>query len=91
MQRIEDLTAGFRAARMLGDDGLHDHFQARAADSKSPPEIRRFATSLKSDEAAIKAALKYRWSKGPVEGQINRLKTLKLQMYCRAHFDLLRK
>jgi transposase len=31
-----------------------------------------------------------RWSNGPVEGQINRLKALKRQMYGRAGVDLLR-
>jgi transposase len=30
------------------------------------------------------------WSNGPVEGQINRLKTLKRQMYGRAGVELLR-
>jgi len=29
------------------------------------------------------------WSNGPVEGQINRLKMLKRQMYGRANIDLL--
>ncbi|RAK25793.1 hypothetical protein B0I29_1301, partial [Actinoplanes lutulentus] len=28
---------------------------------------------------------------GPVEGNVNRIKTLKRQMYGRANFDLLRK
>ena len=31
-----------------------------------------------------------RWSNGPVEGQVNRLKTLKRQMYGRAGVELLR-
>jgi transposase len=30
------------------------------------------------------------WSNGPTEGHINRLKTLKRQIYGRAGFDLLR-
>lgn len=64
---------------------------ARASHSREPPEIRGFAKSLKSDEAAVKAALKYPWSNGPVEGNVNRLKTLKRQMYGRANFDLLRR
>jgi hypothetical protein len=29
------------------------------------------------------------WSNGPVEGHVNRLKTIKRQMYGRANFDLL--
>ena len=36
------------------------------------------------------AAVTDRWSNGPVEGQVNRLKTLKRQMYGRASVELLR-
>jgi hypothetical protein len=38
---------------------------------------------LNQDLAAVKNALSEGWRKGPVEGQINRLKTLKRQMYGR--------
>jgi transposase len=38
----------------------------------------------------VRAALGLPWSTSPVEGQINRLKTLKRQMYGRAGLDLLR-
>lgn len=31
------------------------------------------------------------WSSGPVEGHVNRIKTIKRQMYGRANLDLLRK
>ena len=48
-----------------------------------------FAQSLKSDHAAVQAAVRLPWSTGPVEGQINRLKLLKRQMYGRASLDLL--
>ena len=50
-----------------------------------------FATHLKQDYDAVKAALSLPWSNGQVEGQIHRLKLIKRQMYGRAHFDLLRK
>ena len=39
---------------------------------------------------AVKAALECEWSNGQVEGQVNRLKLVKRQMYGRAKFDLLR-
>jgi transposase len=39
----------------------------------------------------VRAALALPWSTSPVEGQINRLKTIKRQMYGRAGFDLLRR
>ena len=39
---------------------------------------------------AVEAAVTERWSNGPVEGQVNRLKTIKRQMYGRAGVELLR-
>ena len=48
-----------------------------------------FAQSLRQDEAAVAAALDEKWSNGPVEGQVNRLKAIKRQMYGRAGFQLL--
>jgi transposase len=53
-------------------------------------EFVRFAQGLRRDDAAVRAALRYPWSQGPVEGQVNRLKLLKRQMYGRAGFALLR-
>ena len=53
-------------------------------------EMRYFVNSLQKDLAAVEAALTYEWSNGPVEGQNNRLKMIKRQMYGRANFDLLR-
>jgi len=52
--------------------------------------MKRFVRKLNHDLAAVKNALKESWSNGPVEGHINRLKTLKRQMYGRAGFELLR-
>lgn len=54
-------------------------------------EFEQFAASLRADYAAVKAALIYSWSNGQVEGQVNRLKLIKRQMYGRANFGLLRK
>nr|WP_262487096.1 transposase [Chitinophaga costaii] len=39
----------------------------------------------------IENALSLYWSNGPVEGNVNRLKMIKRQMYGRAGFELLRK
>jgi transposase len=38
----------------------------------------------------VNAAITMRWSNGPVEGHVNRLTTIKRQMYGRAAFPLLR-
>jgi transposase len=55
-----------------------------------PDALQDFAEGLGEDEAAVRAALTEERSNGQVEGQINRLKMLKRQMYGRANFDLLR-
>lgn len=52
--------------------------------------VVRFAFGLQKDISAVSAAVETSWSTGQVEGQINRLKTIKRQMYGRAGFDLLR-
>jgi len=53
-------------------------------------KLQNFAWGLRQDYDAVKAALTCDWSNGQVEGQVNRLKTIKHQMYGRANFDLLR-
>jgi transposase len=60
------------------------------ASKSSCPEVCGFAAGLRQDEAAVAAAPTEPWSNGPVEGQINRLKVIKRQMYGRAGFQLLR-
>jgi len=50
-----------------------------------------FGQGIQQDLAAVQAALTYEWNNGQTEGQVNRLKVLKRQMYGRAKFDLLRK
>jgi transposase len=54
------------------------------------PEVRSFAEGIRRDESAVNAAITTRWSNGSVEGHVNRLKTIKRQMYGRAGFSLLR-
>ena len=52
--------------------------------------FQRFANSLQEDYEAVKAGLALSVSNGQVEGQINRLKMIKRQMYGRAGLELLR-
>lgn len=53
--------------------------------------VESFAATLDQDVAAVRAALTLPWSSGQTEGQINRLKLLKRNMYGRAKLDLLRR
>jgi transposase len=66
-----------------------DSWIDRACCVSSPMAIKRFAAGLKADKSPIEAALTLPWSNGQAEGQINRLKPIKRQMYGRANLDLL--
>jgi len=61
-----------------------------AATKSQLPEFENFVMVLRRDEAAVRAAASSKWSNGQTEGQVNRLKMMKRQMYGRANFDLLR-
>ena len=65
-----------------------DSWLERVGES-SAQRLRGFAKRLWADYDAVRAAVTLNWSSGQSEGQINRLKTIKRQMYGRAGLDLL--
>jgi transposase len=84
-----DLAAGFAALlRKVGTGCVADWLEA--AERSECRELRLFAAGVRQDESAVTAAVAEKWSNGPVEGHVNRLKTIKRQMYGRAGFKLLR-
>jgi transposase len=101
VQALGDRCAELKTSAELAREfaGLVRHRQAAEWDNwmtkvQGPGvarELSGFAEGLKQDEAAVKAALSLEWSNGQVEGQINRLKLLKRQMFGRARFNLLRR
>ncbi|MCI0398131.1 MAG: ISL3 family transposase [Chloroflexi bacterium] len=52
--------------------------------------IQTFAEGIRQDYSAVRSCLKTSWSNGQTEGQVNRLKLLKREMYGRASLELLR-
>jgi transposase len=62
----------------------------KACEATEIPELVNFSLGLRQDYRAVRAAVSSPWSNGQTEGQVNRLKLLKRQMYGRAKFDLLR-
>jgi transposase len=60
-------------------------------ESDDQPELHTFATGIRQDLAAVTAGLTLPYSSGTTEGNVNRLKAIKRQMYGRASLDLLRK
>ena len=62
-----------------------------AVDEDDLPHLHRFVTGLRRDYHAVRNGLTLSHSSGIVEGNVNRIKMIKRQMYGRAGFDLLRK
>jgi transposase len=83
---VRDLARRFVRLLAARDIDAYDGWLAEADQS----ELRSFARGLRSDDAAVRAAVTTEWSNGPTEGQIHRLKLLKRTMYGRAKLDLLR-
>jgi len=88
---LNEAIALAEAFTALVRDRKSDQFELwlKQAEGSAVPPLQRFATRLRADYAAVHAALSLGWSNGQTEGQINRLKTLKRQMYGRAGLDLL--
>jgi transposase len=61
------------------------------AGASGVPVIETFASGLQGDGGVIGAALATPWSNGQTEGQVNRLKLIKRQMFGHASFELLRR
>lgn len=53
------------------------------------PDLHSFTAGLRRDRQAVTNGLSLPYSSGAVEGNVNRIKTLKRQMHGRARFDLL--
>jgi transposase len=62
-----------------------------AVEADDLPHLHRFVTGLRRDYQAVRNGLTLSHSSGTVEGNVNRIKMIKRQMYGRAKFDLLRK
>ncbi|MEV6964486.1 transposase [Hamadaea sp. NPDC051192] len=87
---IRDLAQGFTdLVRELRGTDLFSWLEQ--ADHADVHELRRFANGIRKDLPAVTAGLTLPWSSGAVEGNVNRIKMIKRQMYGRANFDLLRK
>lgn len=52
--------------------------------------FQSFVTGVQQDKEAVRAGLTFSWSNGPVEGHVNRLKSIKRSMYGQAELPLLK-
>lgn len=90
---LERLSAhvGSFARMMTGLEGHRVEEWIDAVEADTLPALTSFATTLRRDLDAVRHGLTLPYSSGAVEGNVNRIKMLKRQMYGRARFDLLRK
>lgn len=89
-----DAVAGHTAAfaeMMTGRNGDRLDTWIAAVEADDLPYLRSFTAGLAKDYDAVVNGLTLPHSSGAVEGNVNRIKMLKRQMYGRAKFDLLRK
>ncbi|WP_280255442.1 ISL3 family transposase [Nocardia wallacei] len=62
-----------------------------AVEADDLPALHSFVRGLRRDFDAVTAGFTMPWNSGPVEGHVNRIKTIKRRMFGRAKPDLLRK
>ena len=95
--RCPHLDALASARHRVRQDPHRPARRARSTPGSPPPsaddqpDLRSFTTGLKRDYQAVLNGLTLPYSSGAVEGNVNRIKMIKRQMYGRASFDLLRK
>ena len=89
---VEKAALLSRRFKQMVTDRQHDKLDEWLQDAVGcgVEALKNFAQGLKRDYDAVENALTQPWSNGPVEGHVNRLKTIKRQMYGRAGFDLLK-
>ena len=89
---VPDLAAACaltgRFANMVRN-GEHDNLEEWLSEAGGSL-LASLARGLNADKHPVLAALREPWSNGQTEGQINKLKALKRQMYGRGNLDLLR-
>jgi len=97
-QVSEDIAIGYpllqEFLRMVRErTGNEEHLDSWLSKAKSSKlvDLHNFAVGIERDKAAVVAGLTQAWSNGPTEGQVNRLKLKKREMYGRAKFDLLKR
>jgi transposase len=62
-----------------------------SAEASDLPQLRSFARGIRRDQQAVTAGLSLPYSSAALEGNVNKIKLIKRQMFGRAGFPLLRK
>ncbi|MCY7346243.1 MAG: transposase [Pyrinomonadaceae bacterium] len=73
-----------------GNENDYENWREKVRQTTENQELKNFAFRLGKDDRAIRGAITTDWSNGQTEGQVNRLKLIKRQMYGRASFEVLK-
>lgn len=87
LQQLWELNLEFKSMMEQKQGNCLEHWCERAA---AYPFFKSFVRGIRQDFEAVRQAMNSEWSNGQTEGQVNRLKMIKRQMYGRASFKLLR-
>ncbi len=91
LQVIRKLVQIFKTMLKRGCGNINRWIEFIKRSKYKMPGLINFANGLLRDIKAVKNGINMSWSNGAVEGHVNRIKSIKRQMYGRANFDLLRK
>src|SRR5262249_53216702 len=91
LDRLAEHVTGF--AKMMTKRTGEQHLAGglERVDPDAHPDRPTSPAGIRQDLAAVTAGLTLPYSSGATEGNVNRLKAIKRQMYGRASLDLLRK
>jgi transposase len=89
LRQVDQLVSDF-AGMARERQGRHLDTWITGAQTSGIASLASFADGLIKDYDAVRNGLTLDWSSGATEGHVNRIKTIKRQMYGRANFDLLR-
>ncbi len=88
---VRKLVQIFKAMLARGRGNIRRWIEFIIRSKRKLSGLKTFARGLLRDIEAVENGINMRWSNGAVEGHVNRIKSIKRQMYGRASFELLRK
>ena len=90
LRTLRALAISFKMMLGQSDPKVLDRWGIQANNS-GVGKIKSFIRGVKMDWEAVINVIKYKWTNGIVEGNVNRLKSKKREMYGRSGFELLRR
>ncbi|MCT4644563.1 MAG: ISL3 family transposase [Carboxylicivirga sp.] len=91
LRQVRKLVRKFKKMIRKGTGDIEEWIQTVKDSKQKLPGLTSFARGMAMDIDAVKNAIQLKWSNGPVEGHVNRIKSIKRQMYGRANFELLKR